>query len=97
MGAYELHLTHAWGINAFDEVICHLEIEEESLASLSVKEEANLASSSSNCKFNTKVTNTSYKGEKKKTIQVQFYKKKSSLRQFIVANLLCYKCRKKGF
>lgn len=53
----------------FNVVVCHLELEEDRLASLGVKVIVNLATSSSNCKLKKYVTKTSYKGkvEKKKT------------------------------
>lgn len=71
-GHIKLHLTHAQDIKTSDDVVHHLDLGEDHLASLSVKMKFNQASSILNKKFKKKNKRSfKGKGKKDKVIQVQ--------------------------
>lgn len=85
----KLHLTNAYEIKTFDNVVRLFKLKENHLAPLSVKVKTNLASSSTNRKFKKNVTKPicKRKAQKKKATQVQVPKKKRVERKPNIAKL----------
>ena len=95
----KLHLIHSPEIKCFDDVVRHLELEEDCLAALSVRSEVNFADSSSSNRFHKKKKNKKKFFKKKvenKSFQVNAnVPKKKGKKKLNITKVCCYRCRNK--